>query len=388
MTFPIAAGLLLLLVIAVLLWALWRKPRASREEDMEGQMEAELSDDVAAGVLEAGELRAASADIEVDRDQFARGQKRGGVWVWSLVFLVVITGVLVYWQTGNWRAAIQGDRAAVLHRANDMLAQLQTHLNAHPDDEQGWITLGRAKSAMGDYESAADAYSHAVKLDNEQNPALLALWGEAQILQDPEHLTDREHAIFAVVLKTDPDSVRGLWYGGMLALHAGKRKLARARWQRLLKQDIPTPLATFVTSRLHALGAPATASQALDASTTPSISLTIEMAPETAARVKPGETLFIYALDADGGAPLAAKRVQPESFPVTLTLDGSDAMLKGHDLSSAIGKRIEIGAFLSADGKAAPASDAPKGTKTLHLAQGKQAVNLVLKAIAASKRKP
>lgn len=388
MTFLIAAGLLLVLVIAVLAWALLRKPQAMRIEDMEGQMEAELSDDVAAGVLAAGELSAATSDIEVDRDESSRGSKRRDVWVWGLVALVIIASALVYWQTGNWRAGIHGDRAAVLHRADDMLARLEMHLQTQPDDEQGWITLGRAKSAMGDYPAAADAYAQAVKLDNEQNPALLARWGEALVLQDPNHLTDQEHAIFSAVLKANPDSIRGLWYGGMLALHADKRKLAIARWQRLLKQDIPAPMAAFVTSRLHALGAPITAPQLPTATTpSPSIALTVDITPTSAAKFKPGETLFIYARDAAGGPPLAVKRVKAKAFPVTITLDGSDAMQKGHNLAAATGKSVEIGAFLSADGKAVSAPGAPQGTKTLNLAQGKQSMKLTLKTVPSTMHK-
>jgi|SRR5690625_464016 len=387
MSFLLGAGVLLFLVVAVLAWALLRKPHASRREDVEGRMEAELTDDVAAGVLAADDLRAATADIEVDPDDSARKRGRGGMGVWGLVALVVIAAVLVYWQTGNWRAGIHGDRAAVMHRADDMLAKLQKHLKSHPRDEQGWITLGRARSAMNDYAAAGDAYAHAVKLDNEQSPELLARWGEAQVLQDPKHLTDQEHAIFSAVLKADPDNIRGLWYGGMLALHAGNRELAIARWQRLLQQDIPSQMGAFVSSRLHALGAPATAPQPLAAATPPpTVSLTVDLAPASATLIKSGETLFVYARSAAGGPPLAAKRVQIKRFPVTVSLDESDAMLKDHDLASATGQRVEIGAFVSTDGKAVPAPGAPRGLKMLELNQGRQAVNLTLKPASGSQK--
>ncbi|MGH8273204.1 MAG: tetratricopeptide repeat protein [Gammaproteobacteria bacterium] len=381
MAFLVAAGLLLLLVLAILSWSVVRAPRAERNEDMGGRLEAELADDVAAGVLPAEDFSAAVGDLDTEarhRVQVPHRQ-RAGLWPWLLIALVAAAGIVVYWQTGNWRAAIEGDRAAVTHRVNGMLAQLQSHLKTHPDDRQGWIALGRAKSEMGDYATAAVAYGHAVKLDHEQNPDLLARWGEARVLSDLDHPDAEERAIFAAVLKQDPDNIRGLWYGGLLALDAGKRKLAVARWQRLIgEKDIPKPMATFVTARLHALGASATAAAPQAATGAPKITLTIGIAPKLAAQVKSGATLFVYVRNPSGGPPLAAKRVPATGFPLQLTLGDGDAMIAGHDLSSMTGKPVEIGAFVSASGKAAPTPDALADSQNLNLHAGGQTANLTL----------
>lgn len=255
MSFLLAAGVLLALVLALLVWAALRRPRAEHGDRVAGRLEAELDDDVAAGVLGAEDLSAAAADIDVtnwhEEKPVAQGKRR--LW-WVPLVLVTILGIALYWQIGNWRAGIHGDRAAVVHRAETMLAQLQVHLSSHPKDRSGWIALGRGKSAMGDYAAAAAAYAHAVRLGRARSPELLARWGEAMVLADPEHATDRERRIFSAVLRVDPDNIRGLWYGGLLALRAGDRELAIERWRQLVKQKIPPPMEALVRRRLAALG--------------------------------------------------------------------------------------------------------------------------------------
>ncbi len=384
MAFLIAACLLLLLIVAMLAWGLLRGPRIARNNNLHGSLEAELGEDVAAGVLPAEDLSAAAGDLEVDvggRDPAPRGQ-RSGPWAWLLIVLVVCTGAGLYWLHGNWRAAIHGDRAAVVHRAQGMLEQLQAHLATHPGDRQGWVTLARAKEAMGDYAAAADAYGHAVKLDHEQDPDLLSRWGEAQVLANPGHPTARERAIFAAVLKSDPDNIRGLWYGGLLALEAGDRARAVAHWRHLLGEKIPAPMAAFVKSRLAALGVPATAAKPAAAATAPSIAITVSVPAPLASRIKPGETLFVYARDPAGGPPLAAKRVPITQFPLKVTLANADAMIAGHGLATMLGKPVEIGAFVSANGQAKPQPGAPTATQTLTLRSGSQTLALTLKVPA------
>ena len=386
MAFLFGAGLLLVLVLALLVWAALRRPRTERERDtdMHGLLEAELVSDVAAGVLPTEDLPDAVRDLDTESSYRPPPPVRAhaGPWTWTLIVLIVVAAAILYWQTGNWRAAIHGDRAAVLHRADTMLQALQTHLKAHPDDGSAWITLGHAKSEMGDYAAAAAAYEHAVVLDHERDPDLLASWGEAQILADPKHPTAHERAIFAAVLKIDPDNIRGLWYGGLLALNVGKRDLGIAYWQRLLSEKIPAPMTALIKNRLHELGASATAATPVAAASGPSIVLTISIAPAVAARVKPGETIFVYVRDPAGGPPYAVRRLRVDRFPATATLDDGDAMLAGRNLSSMAGKKVVVGAFLSTSGDASPGPGDLLGSTRVELRGGTQTVSLEIDRVA------
>ncbi|MGH8226211.1 MAG: c-type cytochrome biogenesis protein CcmI/CycH [Gammaproteobacteria bacterium] len=383
MAFLLGAGLLLVLILALLVWGVLRRPRKERDTDLRGRLEAELAGDVAAGVLPAEDLAEAVHDLDTESSRRSPSPVRAhaGPWVWALIVLIAIGASILYWQTGNWRAAINGDRAAVLHRADTMLQALQTHLKTHPNDENAWITLGHAKSEMGDYSAAAAAYKHAAMLDHEQDPDLLAAWGEALLLADPEHPTAYEGAIFAIVLKRDPDNIRGLWYAGLLALDAGKRDLAVAHWQRLLDQKIPAPMTAFIKSRLHELGVAATAAAPSVATSGPSIALTITIAPDIAAKIKPGETIFVYVRDPAGGPPLAARRVPAAKFPLQLTLANDDAMLAGRNLSSMIGKMVEVGVLVSASGNATPRTGDPVGSKHIELQASMQTLVLEINRV-------
>jgi len=360
MGFIIAALILTVVILAILTFPWWRPSRVRVNPTLSGEdLAAELGEDVATGTLAAEDLEPAARDLEATVDTAAAPTQRSGErrrWrgaVAALLLVPIAAGAL-YWHFGNWRFALEGEHAAVMHRADSMLAQLQAHQRNHPDDVQGWIDLGQGADALGRYELAVKAYGRAVQLKSTPDADLLGLWGEAQLLADPQNLTDRERKIFKQVLQIDPDNARGLWYGGLLALNAGDRARAAADWQRLLKQPgLPAQVAGLVRNHLRMLGVSATAAQPAQASAgRASLAVTIKLDPRFAAEVKPGETLYVFVRSPNGGAPLAVRRLQVGTFPMTLTLTDADAMMQGRDLSSAAGP-LEVVAHLTSTGDAA-----------------------------------
>lgn len=370
MAFGLGAGLLLLVIIGLLSWYAWRGPgKASRSMGLHGRLEQELRDDVDAGVLPAEDYESASRDLEPEAAEAPAPQsrprgKRGFRWAVVLALFVVVGSAGLYAFTGDWRAAFEGDKVAVMYRAHSMLRKLQDYLTKHPGDMNAWITMGQAKMAMGDYGAAAKDYGRAVKLDNEKDPDLMGVWGEALVLSNPHQLTDKEHAIFSAVLKIDPNNVRGLWYGGLIALVNGHRETAVTDWRRLLGQRIPAPMHRLIQSRLQAIGAATSALPAVATATAstarpvagvagkgPSIQVRVKLAPELATHVHAGETLFVLARSPQGGPPLAVRRISPRGFPVKVVLSNGNAMIPGHDLSNAHGP-IEFEARLSPTGNA------------------------------------
>lgn len=360
MGFIIAAVILTLGVLAILTFPWWRPNRVRDNPTLSGEdLAAELSEDVAAGALAPEDLEPAARDLEATADDRAAAtqrvgaRRRWGIGVAALLLVPVAAGIL-YWHFGNWRFALEGEHAAVMHRADSMLAELQAHQRSHPGDVQGWIDLGQGAEALGRYGLAVKAYGRAVRLKSTPDADLLGLWGEAQLLADPQNLTDRERNIFKQVLQIDPDNARGLWYGGLLALNAGDRARAVKDWKRLLKQpDVPPQVAGLIRRHLLMLGVSATAAQPAQATAGPaSLAVTVKLAPRFAAEVKPGETLYVFVRSPNGGAPLAVRRVEVGTFPMTLTLSDSDAMMQGRDLSSASGP-LEVVAHITSSGDAA-----------------------------------
>jgi cytochrome c-type biogenesis protein CcmH len=84
-----------------------------------------------------------------------------------------------------------------------------------------------------------------------------------------------------------------------------------------------------------------------------SVTGSVSAAPDIAARIGAGDTLFIFAR-AEGGPrmPLAIVRASAQKLPTAFTLDDSQAMSPATRLSSAEAVRIE--ARVSRSGNAAP----------------------------------
>jgi cytochrome c-type biogenesis protein CcmH len=87
----------------------------------------------------------------------------------------------------------------------------------------------------------------------------------------------------------------------------------------------------------------------------------ITLAPALKAKAAAGETLFIVAKSVDApGVPVAVLRGSVGSWPLKFTLDDSQSMLPGRNLSSA--GRVTIEARISQKGQPLPASGDLQGT--------------------------
>ncbi len=87
----------------------------------------------------------------------------------------------------------------------------------------------------------------------------------------------------------------------------------------------------------------------------------VSLAETLRAKAAPGATLFIVAKSVDSpGAPVAVFRGTVSSWPIKFTLDDSQSMLPGRNLSSS--GRVTIEARVSKSGQAMPASGDLQGT--------------------------
>ena len=388
MGFIIAAVLLTLAVLAMLTFPWWRPNRVRESLTLSGEdLAVELDEDVATGALAAEDREPAARDLEATADTTAPATQRLGMrrrWHIALVALLVIpvASLVLYWHFGDWRFALEGEHAAVVHRADTLIAQLQAHQRKHPQDIQGWVNLGRGAEMLGRYKLAANAFERAAKLQSPPSAQMLSLWGEALLLADPRNLTDQERQIFQRVLKLDPNNTRGLWYGGLLALNAGNRAQAVADWQRLLAQpDVPPQVASLLRSHLRVLGAgPSSVAQPAKANANAQaadLHVTIKISPALKADVKPGETLYVFVRKPGGGPPIAVRRLKISSFPMKLTLGDNDSMMQGNDLSNATGP-VEVVVHVSPHGDAAAHTGDPVGSLQLKSVSDHHAATVVI----------
>jgi hypothetical protein len=125
--------------------------------------------------------------------------------------------------------------------------------------------------------------------------------------------------------------------------------------------DAPAPASTapMLSSAPTMSSAPMASSTSGTSGT--AVSGEITLAPALKAKAAVGETLFIVAKSVDApGAPVAVIRASVGSWPLKFTLDDSQSMMPGRNLSSA--GRVTIEARISQKGQPLPASGDLQGS--------------------------
>ncbi len=240
------------------------------------------------------------------------------------------------------------------------LAELRAHLAQQPDDVQGWMLLAQSSSLQHDATGARDAYDHVLKLAPNNSDAMVG-WAEADSMLRSDHMIEgRALDLLKRAVLLQPDSQRGLWLLGISQFQHGQYADAAAPWRVLQPQLEPgSPVAVAVARQIAAAdsragGAPAEAASggALPAATSTDASLQVQvsLAPALRDRLKPGDTLFVYARAAAGPRmPLAVARLDADKLPVSVTLSDAMAMTPAMKLSSV--RQVFVGARISHSGQ-------------------------------------
>ncbi|TAM97643.1 MAG: tetratricopeptide repeat protein [Rhodanobacteraceae bacterium] len=248
--------------------------------------------------------------------------------------------------------------------------QLRESLARKPDDAQGWALLAQAYSALDEPQQALDALNHLLKLKPDDPDAMVA-WVEATAATDPSHLIDDEaRAKLQRALQVEPTHQRALWLLGISDFQRRQYADAAKQWKTLLPLLQPgSKVAATVQQELadaqaHA-GAGAAdvadaATGAPPASPTPTtndsdvaIRVKVTIEDQLLDRMKPGDTLFVFARAVDGPPmPLAVAKLGSVQFPATVTL--TDAMAMSPSLRLSQYRKVQVVARLSASGNALP----------------------------------
>jgi cytochrome c-type biogenesis protein CcmH len=236
-----------------------------------------------------------------------------------------------------------------------MVEGLAIRLETDTEDLEGWIMLGRSYMQLERYPEALEAWRQAWRLSEGGQVDVAVSYAEAMVMADPKSLIGSAGELLDVILENNPDETKALWYGGMSAVARGDEALAEERWVHLLAQEnLPANARAVVQQQLAAMGAEVAAPAATGpaaAAARQSILINIELSDELVARVKPGQSLFVFAREADGaGPPVAVKRLQVGVFPLQVTLSDADVMMPGRKLSDV--SRLRLVARISQSGNA------------------------------------
>ena len=249
-----------------------------------------------------------------------------------------------------------------------MVAKLAERMKQNPDDPQGWAMLGRSYAVMNRYDDSAAAYAKAVERVPD-NPHLLADYADALAMARGQSLLGEPEALIMRALKIDPKHVKSLALAGTIAFDKKDFTTAIKHWEKMATLVPPdTEMArnvqgSIAEARSMAGGGAAkapVAEKAVEkpaeksvAASTTGVSGMVTLAPPLAAKVSPGDTVFIFARAAEGSRmPLAILRKKASELPIKFALDDSMAMNPAANLSSA--KQVIVGARISKSGNAMP----------------------------------
>lgn len=273
------------------------------------------------------------------------------------------------------------------HDVAAMIERLAQKVRERPDDVQGWSLLARSMAALGRFNESAEAYQHLAQLVPD-DANVLADYADALGMAQGQSLAGRPRELIEQALKIDPTHRKALALAGTATMDAGDYQAAMKHWQALAAALPPgspdeaqvQQIVAEVREKAKAAGKPVAESPKQVAQAAPaagkSVSGSISIAPQIAARLSGSETLFIFAR-AEGGSrvPLAIVRASARELPMKFALDDSQSMAPGANISSAQSLRVE--ARISRAGNAMPQAGDLEGSSAV-VKPGARDVNVVI----------
>ena len=285
-------------------------------------------------------------------------------------FLIVLTAIF-YGYTGSqqqikgWHDAMAnlksyGERAVMQDgeplTPNELQAfalALRTKLDQSGDDEVAWMLLGRVAMSLNEFDMAMQSFDKVLKM-NPDNKQVLISYSQVLLMEGSDANMSRAATMLSRVLKAEPTNIDAI---SLLALIAYERKdwlQAKTAFEVLLaSMQQNDPRYSMIAERIAEIDAhlnneqQVTNTKLAEASNS-EISITVDLDSALADSQPQNGTLFVFAKAASGPQmPLAVVKMTEYSFPLTVTLSDSNAMVEGLNLSSV--DKIILTARLSKD---------------------------------------
>lgn len=259
-----------------------------------------------------------------------------------------------------------------------MVAKLAQRLKENPDDAQGWVMLARSYKTLGRIPEAAEAYSHATAMID-QDPQLLTDYADTLAQLNDGSMRGKPTELVARALKLNPDDAQSLMLAGMAAAEVRDFKAAMTHWTRLLSMLEPgsedAAMLEDAIARVRS-AAESVKNSGKGGAAGSRISGEVTISAKLAAQVRPDDVLFVFARAESGqGMPLAAIRQTAGKLPLKFNLDDSMALPGGSKLSAH--KTVTVEARIARSGEAKTASGDLFGRQT-GVKPGKEGLKLVI----------
>jgi cytochrome c-type biogenesis protein CcmH len=285
MTLWFVFALMTVAAIFAVLWPLGRSASASAggsEAVVYRDQLAEIDRDVAAGLIGVSEAEAARVEIgrrllaaaDGERNLPARsnlGLRRASAIV-ALVGLPIaaVTFYLAFGspRLGDFPLASRMRTADVNQPLDNMVAQVEAHLEKNPADGRGWTVLAPVLARLGRYDDAVRAYRNAITYAGDSAERRSDL-GEALAGAAGGVVTAEAKAEFERAVAQSAGEPKASYFLGLAAEQDGRQADAAAIWRGMLAKaaaDAPwRPLIEAALARVGDPAAPALSSDAMAA---------------------------------------------------------------------------------------------------------------------------
>jgi cytochrome c-type biogenesis protein CcmH len=226
---------------------------------------AEIERDMARGLLNGEEAAAARNEISrrllqaSERAPLAAAGRRSVIFPAIVALAVPVLAGGLYFANGQ-PGLPDVPRAARMANAQAngdfvaLVAQVEEHMAANPDDLNGWRVLGPAYRRQQRWQEAADAFANVVRLAP-PDAATLSDYGEMLVLANQGTVTGEAQKAFGQAMVIDPKEPKSRFFTAIALKQKGQNDAAKAALQSLLA-DAPAdaPWHGMVESALADMG--------------------------------------------------------------------------------------------------------------------------------------
>ncbi|MCE9941160.1 MULTISPECIES: c-type cytochrome biogenesis protein CcmI [Serratia] len=272
-------------------------------------------------------------------------------------------------QMPDLRARVANERAQPLSMEEIARLGLGLRTALQQDDRNinDWMMLGRVGMALNNATTATQAFAHAYQLDPNSLEVRL---GYAEVLTRSNDPEDNKQAtqMLRKMIAEDHTNMRVLSLLAFNAFEQGDFKQAIGAWQVMLK------LLPANDQRAEVIKRSIEQAKTQAGEETVKLGINVTLSPQATNALPQKGTLVISVTDGTNPVPVAVKQLPLSRFPLSFSLDDSNAMMPERLLSAQ--HQVKVRVRISQDGLATPQAGDWFGESALQNFSGKEQIDV------------
>lgn len=272
-------------------------------------------------------------------------------------------------QMPDLRARVANERAQPLSMEEIARLGLGLRTALQQDDRNinDWMMLGRVGMALNNATTATQAFAHAYQLDPNSLEVRL---GYAEVLTRSNDPEDNKQAtqMLRKMIAEDHTNMRVLSLLAFNAFEQGDFKQAIGAWQVMLK------LLPANDQRAEVIKRSIEQAKTQAGEETVKLGINVTLSPQATNALPQQGTLVISVTDGANPVPVAVKQLPLSRFPLSFSLDDSNAMMPERLLSAQ--HQVKVRVRISQDGLATPQAGDWFGESALQNFSGKEQIDV------------